>query len=342
MNATTTTSPLVSVCMPTYNYGHFVEQAIRSAWAETHRPIELVVVDDGSTDGTWELLARLERESPIPMRVLKGQHRGVAAALNLALTAARGEWVAILHADDYASPDRVTAQLATVDSPSVVLVHSEYVCVDEKGQSTGYDSSTDLPPASGRALRDIVLLRADVRSMTMLIRRSALDHIGGYDESKPVEDWQSILRLARDGEIRHVARSLIFRRVHRTNISVASQRKRRKFSFDAIGLDVVREVAPPDVPFDYVAVLHSSVDIRNSLAQGGYESAMDGFRQCWERFPAHRGLLVREFASGLRSWLWLRHVRDVLPKGALRALLRLKAAAVAAGARSRSDSRTHP
>lgn len=326
--------PLVTVCMPAYNYGHFIEQAVRSAWAETYRPLELVVVDDGSTDGTWELLKRLEPESPIPMTVLKGQHRGVAAALNLALTAAKGEWISVLHADDYSHPDRIAAQVARVDSPDVVAVHSEYVCVDERGRETGYDSSTDLPPAVGQDLRAILLRRADVRSMTMLIRRSALDAIGRYQEDLPVEDWQSILRLAKAGEFRHVPQRHIFRRVHGANISIGAQKK-KTFSFKEIAIDVLKEVAPPDLDWDHLCVLHASVVIKNALAQGGFAKAVDGFNQCWKRYPSQRVLLTREFASGLRSWLWLSHVRDRLPEGATRALLKLKALGVASRARAR-------
>lgn len=322
--------------MPAYNYGHFIEQSVRSAWAETYRPLELVIVDDGSTDGTWDLLERLKPQSPIPMTVLKGQHRGVAAALNLALTAAKGEWVSILHADDYSRPDRVAGQMACIDSPEVVLVHSEYVCVDEKGRPTGYDSSTDLPPATGKALRDILTVRADVRSMTMLIRRSTLDAIGRYQEDLPVEDWQSILRLAKAGEIRHSPEQHLFRRVHGSNISIGVQRK-KTFSFKETGIDVVREVAPPDLDWDYLVVLHATVVIKNALAQGGFAKAADGFRQCWQGYPSQRVLLVREFASGLRSWLWLSHLRDRLPRGAVRALLKLKALGVASRVRGRSE-----
>ena len=328
--------PLVSICMPAYNYGHYIEQAVRSAWAETYPRCELIVVDDGSTDGTWDLLSRLQAESPIPMTVLLGEHRGVAAALNLALTRAQGEWISILHADDYSRDDRIADQMAAVDSEAVVLVHSEYVCVDQNGAPNGYSSASDLPPATGRALRAILLVQTDVRSMTLLIRRSALDRIGRYDERLPVEDWQSILRLAADGEIRHVAEPHIFRRVHGGNISITGQ-KGKTFSFDETGLDVVKELAPPDIPLDYLTVLHASVVIKNALANGGFSKAADGFRQCWEQFPAQRGMLTREFASGLRAFLWLSQVRDRLPPAAVRALVRAK---IASQAKRRSVGRS--
>jgi glycosyltransferase involved in cell wall biosynthesis len=317
-------SPTISILMPAYNYGHYIEQAVRSAFAQTYAPVELIVVDDGSTDDTWAKLERLKPQSPFPMHLLKGAHKGVAAALNLATRSAKGEWLAILHADDWFHPEKLARQVATLDGEAVVLSHTEYVCVDEHGKETGYSSSTDMPPATGDALRRLLLLQADVRSMTMLIRRSALERIGPYDESLPVEDWQSILRLARVGQIRHVPEQLVFRRVHGQNISIGAQ-KLKKFDFKEIGIEVLREVAPPDLDFDRLCVMHSSVVIRNAMAQGGWKKAIDGLEQCWERFPRHRALLLALTADGVRSFVWLHGVRDRLPPSALKALLGLKA-----------------
>ena len=165
---------LVSVCVPTYNYAQYIERAVASIFTQSHRPLELIVVDDGSTDNTLEILARLQADAPIPMKVVQGKHKGVSAALNLALAAATGEWICILAADDIARPDRVEKQVAAI-ADGVVLIHSEYTCIDQFGAPTLYDSSTDLPPARGDALRDLLLLRSDVRSMTVMIKKLALD-----------------------------------------------------------------------------------------------------------------------------------------------------------------------
>lgn len=319
------TSLLVSVCMPAYNYGHFIEQAVRSVFDQDYRPLELVVVDDGSTDDTWDTLERLKRESPIPMTVLKGEHRGVSAALNLALRHASGEWISILHADDYARVDRVTKQVAAA-GPGDVLVHCEYVCVDEHGTLTGYDSSVDIPPAQGDALRDLVLLRRDVRSMTVMFRKSAFDAMGEYDESLPVEDWQSILRLSRLGTVAHVPEQLIFRRVHSTNISFTAHRKKKTFSFREIGIDILREVTPRDLPIDRVLAIHTAVVLRNALALGAFEKVADGLRQGFAEFPRQRAFLLRETLRAAPSYVWMHGLRDALPDGAVRALLRTKAA----------------
>ncbi len=313
--------------MPTYNYGQFIEQAVRSVFEQDYRPIELIVVDDGSTDRTWELLQRLQAGSPIPMKTIQGQHRGVSAALNLALSAASGEWICILAADDIARPDRVSKQLA-VTLPGVVLVHSEYSCMDQFGAASLYDSSTDLPPAQGESLRDLLLLRSDVRSMTVMIRRAALAAQNPYDERLPSEDWQSILRLARAGTIAHVPEQLVERRVHSGSASVTGHRLKKTFSFTEIGIDVLREVTPPDLAIDRVLAIHTAVVLRNALALGAFEKVLDGLRKGFAEFPTQRALLLRETLRAVPSYFWVHGLRERLPKTAVQQLLKLKARAM--------------
>jgi alpha-1,3-rhamnosyltransferase len=313
--------------MPAYNYGHFIEEAVRSVFTQTHRPLELVVVDDGSTDNTWEVLERLQKDAPLPMKVLKGEHRGVAAALNLALRNADGEWISILHADDYARPDRVEKQLAAA-GPTDVLVHCEYVCVDEHGKLSGYDSSVDLPPLKGDVLRALVELKGDVRSMTVMFRKSAFLQMGEYDESLPVEDWQSILRLSKLGTVAHVPEQLIYRRVHATNISFTAHKKKKTFHFKEIGIDVLKEVCPPDLELDRVLATHTAVVLRNALALGAFEKVADGLRQGFAEFPKQRAYLLAETLRGVTSYVWMHGVKDRLPKPAVLSLLKLKALAM--------------
>lgn len=317
---------LVTVMVPAYNYARFVTQAIESAWSQSYRPLEIVAVDDGSTDGTYDVLVELAARSPIPMRVLRGEHRGVAAALNLALTEAQGDWVSVLHADDYLDPAKLARQAeAIAHEPRAVLAHCEYVCVDEHGHFTGYDSSTDLAPARGDALRDLLMLRCDVRSMTMFMKRSALMDAGGYDEFLPVEDWQSILRLAKRGRIVHVDDKLVYRRVHGANISSTAHRL-RPFSFHDIARNVLEEVTPPEMSVERICAIHTGVVVRHSLALGAWRRGFDGLRALWLAYPEERARGVADAARGIASYGWVRHVRGRLSPSLLSRVLALKAA----------------
>ena len=309
--------------MPSYNYARYLEASVRSVFAQSYRPLELIIVDDGSTDDSAALIERLAKDAPIPVRTLLGQHRGVSAALNLAVKEARGEWLCILAADDISKPERMTRLMSAVEE-GVVLVHSEYECIDAEGARTAYDSSTDLPPARGSALRDLLELLVDVRSMTVMIRSSAMV-AQPYDEDLPSEDWQSILRLAKVGRIAHIPEALVERRVHTMNASFTSHRKKKTFSMKEIGIDVLREVCPTDIPFDRVGVIHASVVIRNAMAMGAWEKVADGIRQCWDAFPTERALLLRSCSRGFISYAWVNALRPHTPPFILKLLLGLKA-----------------
>src|SRR5579883_2718722 len=95
--------PLVSVVIPTYNYGHFLGRALASVFAQTYAPIECIVVDDGSTDDTPAVLAQYGDR----VRVIKRQRGGPAAARNAGVEAAKGEFVAFLDADDWWAKDKI-------------------------------------------------------------------------------------------------------------------------------------------------------------------------------------------------------------------------------------------
>lgn len=315
--------PLVSVCMPSYNYASYLETSIRSVFAQSYRPLELIIVDDGSTDDSAAVIERVTRDAPIPVRTVMGSHGGVSAALNLALSAAKGDWICILAADDVSRPERVERLINAASGPAVVLVHSEYTCIDTDGSPTLYDSSTDLPPAQGRALRSLLELKADVRSMTVMLKRSAMPSVP-YDPSLPAEDWQSILRLARAGSIAHVPEPLVERRIHQRSASFSVHRNQKTFSFTEVGIDVLKEVCPPDLPLDRVIALHTAVVLRNALALGAFEKVWDGLRQGFEAIPTQRAFLARETLRGLTSYVWIHGMQNRLPKPAVRALLRLK------------------
>ncbi|HRL13268.1 MAG TPA: glycosyltransferase family A protein, partial [Aggregatilineales bacterium] len=107
--------------MPAYNAASFIAQAIESILNQTLRNFELIIVDDGSTDTTAQIIADYAARDP-RIKAIQGTHRGVSAALNLGLAEARAPWIAIMHADDVALPRRLERQLACAASDPRVII----------------------------------------------------------------------------------------------------------------------------------------------------------------------------------------------------------------------------
>src|ERR1019366_6906368 len=112
---------MVSVVIPAYNYGRFVTEAAECALNQTYRPLEVIVVDDGSTDDTRQRLAPyLDR-----IQYVYQENRGLSAARNTGIRHARGEWIAFLDADDFWHPQKTTVQLGAVaGDPAIGVVGS--------------------------------------------------------------------------------------------------------------------------------------------------------------------------------------------------------------------------
>jgi glycosyltransferase involved in cell wall biosynthesis len=215
----------VSVVVPAYNAAAFLERAVASVWSQTypHDAIELLVVDDGSQDGTPALAERLIRRSPVAMRLLThegGRNQGVAPSRHLAAQEATGEFVALLDADDAFLPERLKA---TVD---VLLSHSAPVAVcslgrnvDAAGQPLVGHNGT-LQAGHWRSLDEQLsppfsfdqLWRVDpIANSSLTIRRSALERVGGFPAlmAHQAEDWFLALKLSLLAPIPCLDRELI-------------------------------------------------------------------------------------------------------------------------------------
>ena len=171
---------VVTAVIPTYNYGRFVAEAVESALAQTYSPVEVVVVDDGSTDDTAERLQPYRGR----IRYLYQENRGLSGARNAGMRAARGEYVALLDSDDTWKPEKIAAQmsLAIAQGYQVVVCWS----ASPKGaEALGFEDCFFSGPGFGS---------------TALMRKSLFNEVGEFDETlRSVEDRDMMLRLTRDG-----------------------------------------------------------------------------------------------------------------------------------------------
>ena len=156
----------VSVIIPAYNRAHYIREAIESALQQSHRPLEIIVVDDGSTDETPQILATYSE----PVRVFRQVNQGVAAARNLGVSHARGEYVAFLDSDDLWHPEKLEKQIERFEAdPELGLVH----CGMETFNDAGEVLEVNVGGAEGWVSHEMLLLRRLViiaRSILAVLR----------------------------------------------------------------------------------------------------------------------------------------------------------------------------
>ena len=235
----------VSVVIPTFNCAAYIGAAIESALGQTHRPHEILVVDDGSTDGTEAVVATFGTR----VRYLRQANGGVAAARNTGLREASGDAIAFLDADDFWEPDKLAVQLAVFAAcPDVDLVCADFSLVSERGEerqrsyvkgkyrvfrSYGLDWP-DIFPARleladgacvyhGRPLPSLFLGNF-VNTSSVLLRRRAVERAGEFSATlRTQEDYEYWLRVAAGGGVAYVDRPLLAFRRREGQLTAADQ-----------------------------------------------------------------------------------------------------------------------
>ena len=197
--------PLVSVIVPAYNAAGTLEETLRSALAQGHETLEIIVVDDGSSDGTAAIARRVASQDQRVI-VVEQANAGVAAARNRALGMARGEYVAPLDADDLWHPDKIARQLARfAEGRTVTMVYCWSADIDGEGLVT--ELRGDVPRYEGDVMAPLLVANFIDTSSVPLIRRDALLAAGGWEEglhrqdAQGCEDWLLYVRLAAAGEV---------------------------------------------------------------------------------------------------------------------------------------------
>lgn len=220
------TSPSISVLIPAYNHAEYIEECIQSIWDQHGFDIEIVLVDDGSTDATAERASAMAERSPVPMRVLQQENRGINPTLNRLLHLARGELVALISSDDKFAASRFDTQAALfLEQPELCVVYGNgrYWTDGHLGERVhGHDVEALLRQAPESILRHLLVNVSPLFVQTCLFRREFLLSVGGYDESMLADDWVLNIRifraLSRTGKFAYVDQDLFCYRQHSTNV----------------------------------------------------------------------------------------------------------------------------
>lgn len=200
--------PAVSVLMAVRDGAPWVAEAVESVLSQTAPDLELIVIDDGSTDATPDLLGAIHDPR---LRVHRRAAAGLTRSLCHALGLARAELIARLDADDLARPERLARQRAFLAAhPEVGLLGTAAVEVDAAGREVRVVQ----PPLDDATLRRLLIRRNPFVHSSVVFRRRLVERVGGYDESVPVaQDYDLWLRLSAVGRLANLAEPLVVRRL---------------------------------------------------------------------------------------------------------------------------------
>jgi GT2 family glycosyltransferase len=215
-------SPRVSAIVPAYNSVRYLPEAIDSVLAQTYRDFEIIVVDDGSTDGTQGVLARYGDR----IRVVRQSNQGSAAARNAGILAARGEFIAFLDADDLWLPQKLERQMRLFgERPEIGWVYSDYREFDESGLGTRsfFEREGLRHPPEGWVLP--ALAEGCITWTTTVVMRASCFHEAGlFDPVFPrAQDYDMWLRLAARFPVACVAEVLALYRRHQAQVTTKSR-----------------------------------------------------------------------------------------------------------------------
>jgi len=207
---TMATVPLVSIILPTYNRAQTIGRSVKSVLTQTYSDFELIIVDDGSTDSTSEVVKSF-RDSRIHY-MQTDRNGGAALARNLGLRASRGEFIAFQDSDDEWFPDKLKRQVDILSSapPTVAFVYSDMIRVLLSGEETYFKS----PTVRRGELLDTKGLEYQVHGIglvTVMLRRACLDEVGYFDEGFPrFIDLDLFIRLAKAFAAQYIREPLAY------------------------------------------------------------------------------------------------------------------------------------
>ncbi|WP_392534505.1 CHAT domain-containing protein [Nostoc sp. C117] len=223
-------SPLISIVIVNYNREAYLQEAIASVLAQTWQDFELLIWDDGSTDGSVAI-AKASAQQDERVRVVTAHHQGVAAACKAAINQTSGTYIGIVDSDDILAPTAL-AQTATVLNchPETGFVYTDYLNIDADSQVLGYGDRCNIPYSPEGLL---------VNFMTFhfrLMRRSVYNQVGGVNASfaGSAYDYDLCLKLSEVAQVRQLKQPLYFYRIHSQSISVSRRTEQILWSQKAI------------------------------------------------------------------------------------------------------------
>ena len=211
----------VSIIIPTYNYAEYIQKAIDSVLAQTYKNCEIIVVDDGSTDNTQEII---ENKYKNKVRYYYQENKGAPAARNKGIKKSKGEYLSFLDADDYLTESSIENRLTVLEqNKSIAWVYSKWLYLDTQGNII-FNAFRDAPFLYKDKCKGNVFLAmlggALICTPTVLVRKICVEEIGGFDERlTALQDYDLWLRVSHLYPIEYIDEVLAYVLIHEGSIS---------------------------------------------------------------------------------------------------------------------------
>jgi len=232
-------NPTVSVIIPTYNRAHLVARAIQSVLDQTYQDFELIIVDDGSTDNTEEVIKGFQQKDSRIIYLEHDQNKGGSAARNTGIKASRGEYIAFLDSDDECLPEKLGKQIVHLNNNYInaFISYTGYFKIDDKG-----DSSVFKPTKHGNIYNDQLWEDHVSPTSAVMVKRNCFEEVGLFDESLPArQDYDMWLRLSQYYIFDYIIEPLVV--IHNTNKdTISSNIIARKKGENLIRLKIVTQI----------------------------------------------------------------------------------------------------
>jgi glycosyltransferase involved in cell wall biosynthesis len=198
--------PTVSIVIPCYNHAAYLPQAVESVLAQDYAPLEVLLVDDGSSDDSLQVMQRYREHCTVIAQANSGQ----SSAVNRGWQQARGEVLAYLAADDYLLPGAVRRAVQCLEEdPATVLCYCDYLLIDPAGRLVRRVTTPEY------SRRDLILQLVCAPGPGAFLRRSAVQRAGPWNERlRQIPDFELWLRLSAEGRFRRISETLAAYRVH--------------------------------------------------------------------------------------------------------------------------------
>jgi glycosyltransferase involved in cell wall biosynthesis len=207
--------PAITVLMPVYNAGRFVSDAVQSILAQTFQDFEFLIIDDGSADGTGDVVAGFRDER---IHLVRRPHAGLVAQLNFGIEEAAAPLIARMDADDISDPRRLEVQYRFMqDNPSIGVISSWYVLRDDRKKT----SLVKRLPEADVGVRSMLPVFCPFVHSSVMYRKEIVQQAGGYSAAAfPNEDYELWLRLSGHTSFANIGEPLLIKRKHAFNITV--------------------------------------------------------------------------------------------------------------------------